>query len=425
MRRTSRCVASILAIALASALTPGCGIIISETRRALSGSGGGTLAGAHVSGATSGGMARRPISCGGAASSPQNVYTFVAPQTGTYTFESRTSDYDGVLAVYAASGSELACNDDYQDTRSSQVMVALSEGQAVEVIQGGYAGGSGHYELWGVGAASDQSSIALGDGQGVVAAPLPPAPVQPLAPGTMVTGQTTGFGSVEGYVDCPPAGPMQEWSFNPTESGSYLFQVDSQYDAYLGVLSAIDGTTLGCNDDWGDTSHARVATQLVAGESYRVIVGGLAQQSGAYSLTAVALQPSGALTIHQPVLIEPGDTDTAPDVCGAPAGSVDRTFTFTPRQEGFYSVYADVTGWLVVGDGREIVACLPLSPAVRSGLLLKARHRYSLVFELGYPDEMVHTVVVDRVAPDAPDWQVPPSVPPIAAMLPPSLPSLP
>jgi hypothetical protein len=403
-----------IALAIVVALTPGCGLIIGAARGAFSSSGGPLTESMHVTGTTWGAVPRRPLSCGNSAASPMHVYAFVAPRSATYTFESTTSDYDGVIAVYDPNGSELACNDDYQSTRSSQVVVTLSEGQTVEVIQGGYSGASGHYELWSSGSGgSSGSTLTLADGTVV---DVPASPPQPLALATMVQGDTRGQPAILG-IDCPPASSMQEWTFTATESASYLFQVDAQYDAFLGVLESDDGIALGCNDDWMDTNHSRVAAALVAGETYRVIVGGFSQQSGAYSLTAVPLTSGGALTVQQPVLFESGGTDAEPDVCGAPAGSVDRAFTFTPRAEAFYSFYADVTGLLVVDDGRSTVACLPLSPDRRSGLLLKARHRYSIVIELGVPDGMAHALVVDRVDPAAPDWQVPPSVPPISAML--------
>jgi hypothetical protein len=394
----------------AFALLPGCGLIISVARGAFSSSGGPLAESSHLSGTTWGGSPRRPITCGGAASSPQHAYTFVAPRSATYTFESRTSDYDGVLAVYDPNGIELGCNDDYESTRSSQVIVTLSEGQTVEVLQGGYSGASGHYELWSIGS----GGLTLADGT-IVSAPA--SPPQPLAPDTMVNGDTRGQPPIPG-IDCPPSSSMQEWTFTPTESATYLFQVDAQYDAYLGVL-ATDGTSLGCSDDYNGTTHSRVAIAVTAGETYRVIVGGYSQQSGAYSLTSVRLATGGALTVQRPLLFESGATDGEPDVCGAPAGSIDRTFSFTPRTEAFYSFYADVTGWLVIGDGRHVVACVAISPDRRAGLLLKARHRYSVVLELGQPDGSAHTMSVERIDPAAPDWQIPPAPPPISAMLPP------
>jgi len=154
----------------------------------------------------------------------------------------------------------------------------------------------------------------------------------------------------------------------------------------------------------------------------RVIVGGFASQYGSYSLTAVPLSTGGALALARPVLFAAGTTDAEPDVCGAIAGSVDRTFTFTPRQEAFYAFTTDASGTLVIGDGRRTAACVPLVPDRRAGFVLKAGHRYSLVLELGVPDGSAHTFSIDRVDPAAADWQVPPQPPPIGAFLAPPSP---
>jgi hypothetical protein len=207
---------------------------------------------------------------------------------------------------------------------------------------------------------------------------------------------------------------MQEWRFTAPADGSYLFQVDANYDAYLGVTDDV-GSQLGCNDDFTSTTSSRVAVDLAAGAIVRVVVGGFSSQSGSYSLTAVAISAGGVLTLAQPVLFSPGTSSSEPDVCGAAVGSVDRTFTFTPRAEAFYAFTTDVNAILVIGDGRRTAACIPLSPDRRAGFVLKAGHRYSFVLELGYPDGMAHTFAIDRVDPDAPDWQVPPQPIPIGA----------
>lgn len=404
----------LLFCALASS-TSGCGWLLTTIASATRGPPRPLSESEHVSGRTSGGWSRRAISCGAAASSPQNEHAFVAPSAGSYTFDSTTSDYDGVIAVFDANGLELACNDDHGSTRQSEVVVPLAEGQAVTVVQGGYAGGSGSYQLWVTGAAGGGPTGQLVLADGTVLDVEPAQPPQELPLGASVMGDTTGLGAIGG-VSCPPTSPMQEWRFTAPQDGSFVFQVDSSYDAYLGVLDD-QGTALGCNDDFEGTTHARVVAELAQGSVVRVVVGGFSSQSGNYSLTAVPISSGGALTLGQPVLFAAGTTSSEPDVCGAQLGSVDRTFTFTPRTEAFYAFTSDATGILVIGDGRRTAACIPLAPDRRAGFVLKAGHRYSLVLELGYPDGTAHTFAIDRVSPDAPDWQVPPQAPPIGAFL--------
>ncbi len=400
-------------LALALALLPGCGLLFTTLVSATRGPPGPLTESARVSGRTTGASSRRAISCGAASGSPQNEHAFVAPSAGTFTFDSVTNDYDGVLAVYDASGNELGCNDDHGSTRASEVVVVLAAGQAVTVVQGGYAGGSGSYQVWVTGNAASGTTGSLTLADGTVVPVTPAAPPQQLPLGGSVMGDTSGLGAIGG-LSCPPSSPMQEWRFTAPAEGSYLFQVDAGYDAYLGLVDDL-GTSLGCNDDFQGTTHARLSVDLAQGTVVRVIVGGFSSQSGSYSLTAVQLQSGGALTLGQPLLFSTGSTSSEPDLCGASPGSVDRTFTFTPRAEAFYAITTDAPGILVVGDGRRTAACIPLSADRRAGLVLKAGHRYSLVLELGYPDGLAHALAVDRVDPDAPDWQVPPQAIPIGA----------
>lgn len=404
-----------LLLAALATLLPGCGFLFVTIADATRGPPAPLSQSTHVSGRTTGGSARRAISCGAASGSPQNEHAFVAPQAGTYTFDSSTSDYDGVIAVYDANGLELACNDDHGSTRQSEVVVTLAAGASVTIVQGGYAGGAGSYEMWVTGAVGSAPTGSLTLADGTVVEVTPAQPPQELPLGATVMGDTSGLGALGG-VSCPPTSPMQQWRFTAPADGSFVFQVDSGYDAYLGVLDDL-GTALGCNDDFGSTTHARVAVELTQGAVVRVIVGGFSSQSGSYSLTAVAVSSGGTITLGQPLLFSPGNTSSEPDVCGASVGSVDRTFTFTPRQEAFYAFTTDVTGILVIGDGRRTAACIPLSPDRRAGVVLKAGHRYSLVLELGYPDGLAHTLAIDRVSPDAPDWQVPPQPFPIGAFV--------
>jgi hypothetical protein len=408
-----------LALALAFALaltTPGCGFLLTTIIDASRGPPAPLTQSQHVSGATSGGSARYPMSCGAASGSPQIAFHFVAPQGAAYTFDSTTSDYDGVIAVFDASGNQLACNDDHGTTRASEVIVTLAQGQDVTVVQGGYAGGSGHYDLW---VSSQCGSAALTLADGTVVTTTPTTPPQDIAADTSVQGDTTGLGAVAG-VSCPPMSAMQEWRFTAPQDGAFLFQVDSGYDAYLGILDSA-GTQLVCNDDWTSTTHARGMIELASGQTARVIVGGFASQYGAYSLTAVTLSTGGSLALGRPVLFAAGNTDTEPDVCGAMTGSVDRTFMFTPRQEAFYAFTTDASGVLVIGDGRRTAACVPLVPDRRAGFVLKAGHRYSLVLELGVPDGSAHTFAIDRADPAAADWQVPPQPPPIGTFIAPAV----
>ena len=398
--------AAVRALAALALALSGCGFLISTVRDAVDGASGGgggeLLEGQHARGSTSGGGRAHAISCGAASQSPQRVYEFTAPRADVFVFDSTTSDYDGVLAIYDAHGSELGCNDDHGGTRASQVTLSLSEGDRVRVVQGGYSGRAGHYELWVQG-----SGAALTAG-----GPRPPAAA--LQESTQTSGDTAGLASIPG-LDCPPAGPMQEWTFTPSADGSYLVQVDASYDAYLGVFAAQDSISLACNDDsGGSVTRSRAIVPMMQGSTYRVVVGGAGGQSGTYVLSAQPMPTSTALRVDRPLFFEGGGTDDEPNLCGVPDGSVDRSFVFSPPGEAFYSIYADTMGTLVVSDGRRVIACLSLDPARRAGLLLKGGHRYRLTLELSAPDGQAHAMLVQRVRPDDADWRSAPLMMPAA-----------
>ncbi|AKF09988.1 hypothetical protein DB32_007137 [Sandaracinus amylolyticus] len=379
----------------------GCSFVVSTIRQALETSSPGTtlVESQRVRGSTRGGPSGlRAISCGNAAGSPMRSVVFVAPRSATYVFESATTDYDGVLSVWDPSTGELGCNDDHSSTRASQVTVPLREGQRVEVVQGGYSGAAGSYELWVNGGAAVATTAASASDGGT------PEPPQVLAASTTVQGDTRFRAPVVG-IDCPPVGPMQEWAFTATEDGAQMFQVQADYDAYLGVVPEGSTTSMACNDDHGDITRSQVVIDVVAGVTYRVIVGGLSGGSGTYTLTSTSLATGGPVTVGQPVFFSSGAVSSQPDRCGAPAGSVDRTFTFRPPAEAFYAIQTDAPGWLVVSDGRRTLACVSLAAQHRAGLALKPGHRYEIVIELGASDGGAHFLSVERIAPEAPEWR--------------------
>jgi hypothetical protein len=100
-----------------------------------------------VSGSTTG----RPNDVNGGCgtfSAPDAGYTFTAPLTGSYTFDTLGSGYDTVLHVHdgGCSGPELTCNDDFSGLQS-RVTLGLTAGQTVTVVVDGYSSSSGSYVL--------------------------------------------------------------------------------------------------------------------------------------------------------------------------------------------------------------------------------------------------------------------------------------
>lgn len=339
-------------------------------------------------GSTIGGGVWRLISCGHASTSPQRIYTFVAPSAGLYRFTSRTAPgFDGVLALWnPATQTQLGCNDDVGgNSQRSELAVELQAGETIEVIQSGYGSRAGEFEL-GVSAARDGMSGTL------VLEPLttprmlqrapspPPRPVgpQPLLVDTLVHGDTQGAERI--MVVCPAVAALEEFHFVPPATGHYLFRVDAAEEVYLSVLDAA-GAELGCGGE-GET-RVQLAVPLQAGVAVRVMVGGRGDVANPYALLATPVSLAMELEVNRAALFDTGHADTATSACGAAPGSVDRELTFAPRAEGLYVFALDLPAVVEVSDGRRRIACMHTAAGERNAIFLKARHRYSFVIELG------------------------------------------
>ncbi|WP_437290010.1 MXAN_6577-like cysteine-rich protein [Sorangium sp. So ce406] len=106
-----------------------------------------------ATGTTRGSLEERGASCGG-SSAPEVLYSFTAPEAGTYTIDTHDSEYDTVLAVFHddCSGDELACSDDAPPEGdwfpvTSELTVSLDAGQTILIQVDGYDRSSGSYAL--------------------------------------------------------------------------------------------------------------------------------------------------------------------------------------------------------------------------------------------------------------------------------------
>jgi hypothetical protein len=86
------------------------------------------------------------IPCGGRPS-PAVALRWQAPVDGEYTFDTEGSGYDTAMAIYGTcDGDALACNDDAIGTRSALTR-ALSQGDALVIVVGGYNEAAGRAVL--------------------------------------------------------------------------------------------------------------------------------------------------------------------------------------------------------------------------------------------------------------------------------------
>lgn len=104
-------------------------------------------AGTIASGTTLGAGADLTGSCGG-SEAPDRAFTWTAPSSGVWTFDTNGSDYDTLLyAVMSCGGAELACDDDDGDGLQSQITLTLTAGQTIVLVVDGYSDHAGDFVL--------------------------------------------------------------------------------------------------------------------------------------------------------------------------------------------------------------------------------------------------------------------------------------
>lgn len=105
--------------------------------------------GRPVTGDTSSAQSRFEASCAGGAKSNDNVYRLRVPKAGRVKIKLST-EYDGALHLRRACAdpsTEVACNDDGQDNRHSEIDQELEAGDYFVIVDGFRTGNQGSYTL--------------------------------------------------------------------------------------------------------------------------------------------------------------------------------------------------------------------------------------------------------------------------------------
>lgn len=322
-----------LSFALTLALG-GCSPLIGLAFRVTQPESGEIHLGQEVSGSTRGASDDWTLVCGSPNGGGDRAYVFVPERSGSYRIEVEGS-YDCVVAVFDGARESLACNDDSGSTSHSQIELRLEAGRAYTIVVDGYRGRTGSYSM-------SVEAVSLD--------PLIELPASDaLALGTRSEGDTTGRPDTR----TPPCGstpgsPDQTWRFVPPEAGRYRFRVDAEYDGVLAVYAPDTGAPLACNDDHGSNRASELSVQLVAGQSYEVVIDGYQGATGAYAVTvsqegdAAGGAIAGTLALNTPIR---GDTSQGSPAhapgCGSATTTLDQTWLFTPPRTGPYQFHLD------------------------------------------------------------------------------------
>ena len=288
---------------------------------------GGTFTGTTTGASTLAG------SCANTGSAPERVFVWTPATSGLATIQTcngNETSYDSVVYVRAAdcaTGPELACNDDAtgcftsepNDHHASRLTLSVIAGQSYFIVVDGYAASAGDFSL----------SVTAPAPGGPTPTPTPITgacenpPVIPPAGGT-VTGVTSGSSTLAGTCASTVNAPERVFAWTPAFSGTATIQTcDAAGTAYDSVLylrhgDCAGGAEVACNDDSPScftsepSQHhgSRLTPNVIAGETYFIVVDGYATSSGAFSLSVVG--PAGGPTPVPTTTPLPTATPAAP-----------------------------------------------------------------------------------------------------------------
>jgi hypothetical protein len=269
--------------------------------------------GVTVAGSTSAEANYFQATCAGGAASPDRVYTLDVSQRSRVRLVMQ-STYDG--AVYLRSScadptTEIACNDDYQDTRHSLATATIDPGHYFVFADGFSDHASGDYSL--------TADVVPASGSGGAGDTC--ASAASWAPGTDLTADTFTM-SDDATGSCGGGGaPDAIYRVNLTSRSRIRASFTSaQFPPVLYLQSTCGdrSTELFCLD--GRSGTTRIDQTLAAGTYYLVVDGADQNAFGAASVT-VQVDDLGALdaSCRSAPLIRPGH-----QITGTTVGSTDR-----------------------------------------------------------------------------------------------------
>ncbi len=219
----------------------------------------------NVADTTVNGIDKLKPSCGQAGiddESPDDAFSFTAPEDGVYTFDTLGVFWNSVVYVLdgaACNGDELACNDNYQFNSASALSVTLAANQTVTVVVDGTFEDQGAYTLH-----VNQLGGTCPDAD--LGSDLPASVAD-----TTATTDNAAVGSCGGLTTNDAS-----YSWTAPADGAYRFSTaGSSFPALLYVRDGSDcaGTELGCQfQQFSNTSV--VVTTLTEGQTVVATVDG-------------------------------------------------------------------------------------------------------------------------------------------------------
>ena len=237
--------------------------------------------------------------CSAGTGGEEEIFSWYAPASGTYTFSTENSDYDTILYMYdSCVGAELECNDDEDFvngvTTSKLEDVFVAQGESVVIVIDGYdSSSSGNYSLDIISTFEPDCTDGLdNDGDGDIDCADSDCDFDGACSSSACPnfdlGDVTGDGLVTGTLD--PQSQFQDqffascasqnsndltFAWEATVSGCAT--VDTLSGTMDSILVAFDacpgagGVELACNDDYdlfGGIYESEISFDVVAGSQY-------------------------------------------------------------------------------------------------------------------------------------------------------------
>ncbi|WP_437677560.1 MXAN_6577-like cysteine-rich protein [Sorangium sp. So ce131] len=286
----------------------------------------------------------------GSSSAPEVVYSFTAPENGTYIFDTSGSSFNTILQVFdgTCGGRSLGCNDDSGGPQS-RVHVDLTAGQTVLAVVDGQSSNAGDYVL----------KVERYTAPGTCSTAIDLGRTVPQTATGSTTGALNRHATTCGYSNTSEI----VYTFTAPEDGRYLFDTfGSAFDTILQLRQdGCAGVSLGCSDNAGNPQSA-VNVPLVADQVVAVIVDGSSSQAGNYTLNVSRFDGSG--TCEAPIdlgselpLTRTGSTATQPNSTSPPcvgsSTAPDVVFSYTAPADGTYVIDTVGSNFDTVLTARE------------------------------------------------------------------------
>ncbi|XXX77987.1 MXAN_6577-like cysteine-rich protein [Sorangium sp. So ce134] len=211
----------------------------------------------------------------GSSTAPDMIYSFTAPEDGTYIFDTFGSTLDTILQILNGScrGASLGCNDDALGGKQSRVSAELAAGQTVFIVVDGRGTAAGDYVL----------QVDRFTGPGTCSTAIDLGSELPVTR----TGTTSGQpNSATPSCTFGSNAPDMVFTYTAPADGDYVIDtIGSRYDTILHVREdGCGGDELSCNDDSGGSGTSKMTLTLTAGQVITVIVDGYNTASGSFTL---------------------------------------------------------------------------------------------------------------------------------------------